>query len=220
MNNLSSDDPQSLIKALGRFSAAIAHELNNPIGGIMGLAQLLLQGGRLNPEDRQDVESILSQGQHCQAIVENLLIFTRREDFHQEGLELSSILHSTLEAVKSDLLNFGLDIVDDCPLSLPEVLGDATQLRQVFLYLLMKIRRAVAGQKEKNLIIEGGAHDGRVYVRLLDNGHAISKDIGSEADLRWTICDDILRSHNGTLSILSDKNGTVMTLELPASAVT
>jgi len=219
MNNQSPEDSRSLIKALGRFLADVAHELNNPIGGIMGLAQLLLQGGKLAPEDRQDVESILSQGQHCQAIVSNLLLFTRRQEFHQEYLELSHLLHSTLGEVQRDFLNFGLDVVDECPSTLPLALGDAVQLRQVFLYLLMNIRRAVAGQKKKTLVLEGGCHEGRVYVRLRDNGHFNPKGDQTEPDLGWTICDDILQVHQGALSVVGDESGTVMTLELPAHAV-
>src|SRR5437879_3443830 len=121
---LPSDNPEAFRTALGQFAADVVHELNTPVGGVIGFAQLLLDGKELGPKERQDIETILAQGQRCRAIIQNLLLFSRRQPLKMDELDLSQLVHFTLDSVRYDFLNFGIDVIDECPASLPSVLGD------------------------------------------------------------------------------------------------
>jgi two-component system NtrC family sensor kinase len=209
---------QVLSAALGQFAADLAHKLNNPVGGLMGLAQLLLEGKKLGPQERQDVETILAQGQRCRAILQDILLFRPQPHAVMEKMDFSVLAHGTLEGLRLDFLKFELTVVDQCPPSLPWVLGDASQLQQVFLHLLLAARHAMAGQNKKTLTLQGEENAGRVRIAVQHTGPALSEDF-QQTDLAWQICRDILEKHAGTVSSgRHAKTGAYMTMELPVYA--
>ncbi len=206
------------LPTIGQFAADVAHQLNNPVGGVIGLTQLLLDGKGLGPQERKDVETILGQGQRCRAVIQDLLLFGPAQNPKKEAMDLSPLIHSILEKVHYDFLNFGLKVVNECPPSLPSVMGDSGQLQQVLLHLFMKTRRAVAGQKEKKLYIHGGKTGAGVCLRLRHTGRVIPEDT-LQTDLGWSACREILQKHSGTLSTQSEESsGVTFIMELPVYA--
>jgi signal transduction histidine kinase len=206
-------NPENL--TLAQSAADVAHDLNNPIGGVIGLTQLLLEGGKLGPKERQDVETILAQGQCCRAIIQDLLLFRPRAQPKKEKIDLSPIVHSIVESLRYDFVKIGLKLVDKCPPSLPFVLGDAGQLQQVFLHFALHVRRAIAGQKEKKLFLEGGQNANHIYVRLRYSGRALSEDL-YKTDFRWLVCRQILQDHEGSLSVQKTESPEAsLTMTLP-----
>jgi len=217
-DDLYSGDLKPPPPSIGQFVSDASHDLNNPVGGIIGLAHLLLEGGQLSIKGRQDVEMILAQGQRCRAIIQDLLLLRPLSPPKKEKLDLSPLVHSILENLRYDFLKFGLALEDECPPSLPFVLGDAGQLQQVFLHLVLKAHRAMAGQKEKKLFLQGGQDAALVYVRLRHTGRALSEDI-HKTDFRWLVCRQILQNHGGTLSVQPGQNTeATMTMKLPLYA--
>ena len=84
------------LSTIGRLAAGVAHEINNPLGGMMGFTELLLKGKDLSASQREDLQSILEQGQRCSKIVQNLLEFSRRKAGKTETVSLRLVLEACL----------------------------------------------------------------------------------------------------------------------------
>src|SRR5437879_4037391 len=124
------------LAGIGQLAAGVAHELNNPLSGVMGFAQLLLDDRSLNTQQRKDVETICGQAQRCRVIIQNLLQFSRRKNPVIEPVDLAPLIKTTVDLVKYDFSTSGVDILMKVPESLPMVYGDPNQLQQVFLNLI------------------------------------------------------------------------------------
>ncbi len=217
--------------SLGELSAGVAHELNNPLTGIIGFAQLLLQESTLSPQQREDIESIHKQSQRCRQIIQNLLHFSRRKEPQKEPLRLNALMDETLQLIRYDLSTSGIQIVSDVPPHLPGVLGDANQLQQVFLNIITNARQALDGKETGTITIRGKAQGEKVFVSFEDNGCGLSsedlkkvfnpffttKPVGKGTGLGLSISYGIIQNHGGEIRVESRRGvGCVFTIELPA----
>jgi signal transduction histidine kinase len=215
---------------IGQLAAGVAHELNNPLSGVIGFTQLLLEEKGLTPQQREDLQTVLTQSQRCRTIIQNLLQFSRPKESRKEPLDIARVMQSTLELVDYDFSTSGIDLVFDCPGNLPKVMGDAGMLQQVFVNLLTNARQALEGREQPQLTIRMGAQEGIVAIQFKDNGPGISQEIlgkvfdpffttkapGKGTGLGLSICHTIMRQHQGKISVESELGvGTTFTLELP-----
>lgn len=219
------------LAGIGQLAAGVAHELNNPLSGILGFTQLLLEDVSLKSQQRKDLETIHTQSQRCRVIIQNLLQFSRRKDPKKEPVDLLSLLIATLELVKYEFSTSGVEIIQKFPASLPRVFGDAAQLQQVFLNLMTNAKHAMENNKKKaELVIQAGEENGRVVVRIQDNGSGIpeaisgkifdpfftTKPTGKGTGLGLSICYGIMQQHNGILRFETEiDTGTTFIVELP-----
>ncbi len=218
------------LAGIGQLAAGVAHELNNPLSGVMGFTQLLLESSGLTSEQKKDLETIYTQSQRCRAIIQNLLQFSRRKDPKKEELDLVPVIEATLELVKYEFSTSDIEVIRKCPRSLPLVYGDVHQLQQVFLNVLTNARQAMEGRRKSVLEIEAGHTPQSVFVRFKDNGVGIPKDVqdkifdpffttkpvGKGTGLGLSICYGIVQQHQGTLRVDSDAGtGATFILELP-----
>lgn len=219
------------LAAVGQLAAGIAHEINNPLTGILGFAEFLLQGNNLYAEQREDAEAILSESKRCRDIVQNLLKFSRPKKPKMESVSIAEVLEPVMRLVHYDFRHAHIEI----KMSLPEkplwVYGDASQIEQVFLNIVTNARHAMEGKKDGALEIVATEADGRASVRFKDNGLGIpqeilgnifdpfftTKPVGKGTGLGLSISYGIIQQHKGLIRVESRPGeGSAFIVELPA----
>ncbi len=219
--------------AVGQLVAGVAHEVNNPLTAILGFADLLMGNPDLPETARKDLRVILQEAQRTKQIVQNLLSFARQMPPERNAVQLNSILRRTVQLRSYDFASHGVDIREHLDEDLPDVMGDAHQLQQVFLNILNNAYDAVheIGRPARIEIMSTKAGDA-VEVSFRDNGDGIvdpgkifdpfftTKEIGKGTGLGLSICYGIVKEHGG--EILCHNNfggqGATFIVRLPASS--
>lgn len=216
--------------AIGQLAAGVAHEINNPLTGILGFTELLLQSDGLTAEQREDLESVLHQSKRCCTIVQNLLQFSRRKSPQKGPVPVESILIPTLELVRCDFRSANISIQNDIPRGLPPIHGDASQLEQVFLNIIVNARQAMAGRENSSLTIRVFQKSAKIVIQFEDNGPGIppenlgkvfdpffsTKPVGKGTGLGLSISYGIIQQHHGSIRVESEMGaGTRFVIELP-----
>jgi len=217
--------------AVGQLVSGVAHEVNNPLTAILGFADLLMENPDLTEGARKDLRVILQEAQRTKQIVQNLLSFARQMPPQRNALQLNVILRRTIQLRSYDFNSHGVDVVEHLDEGLPDVIGDAHQLQQVFLNILNNAYDAVheVGRPARIEIMSTKAGDA-VEVSFSDNGNGIShpdkifdpffttKEVGKGTGLGLSICYGIVKEHGG--EILCHNNiggqGATFIVRLPA----
>jgi len=229
----------SQLASLGELAAGVAHEINNPVNGIINYAQIL--ANRL-PEGNGNGEiarRIIREGDRISEIVKSLLSFARDEGAGRTDAEVGEMLLEVLSLTGSHLRRDGIRLVIDVPDGLPEIHVNRQQVEQVFLNVINNARYALKKKypgpdKDKVLEINGEeiSAGGGAYVRLSfrDRGVGIPEDIidkvtnpffttkprGSGTGLGLSISHNIIQNHGGRLAIESAEGKyTAVTIDLP-----
>jgi two-component system NtrC family sensor kinase len=213
--------------AVGQLVSGVAHEVNNPLTAILGFADLLMENTELPENARKDLRVILQEAQRTKQIVQNLLSFARQMPPQRNALDLNLILRRTIQLRSHDFNSHGVEVIDHLDEGLPEVIGDAQQLQQVFLNILNNAYDAVQEVRGTARIEIMTAKSGdSVEVSFCDNGHGISapdrifdpffttKEVGKGTGLGLSISYGILCHNN------SDGQGATFVVRLPAAAHT
>jgi two-component system NtrC family sensor kinase len=221
--------------AVGQLVSGVAHEVNNPLTAILGFADLLMENPDLPETARKDLRVILQEAQRTKQIVQNLLSFARQMPPQRTAVQLNSILRRTIQLRSYDFNSHGVAVIEHFDERLPEVMGDAHQLQQVFLNILNNAYDAVheVGRPARIEIMTTKA-DAAVEVSFKDNGHGIAhpdkifdpffttKEIGKGTGLGLSICYGIVKEHGG--EILCHNNtvgqGATFIVRLPAASHT
>ena len=221
--------------AVGQLVSGVAHEVNNPLTAILGFADLLMENPELPETARKDLRVILQEAQRTKQIVQNLLSFARQMPPQRNPVQLNSILRRTMQLRSYDFTSHGIDVVEHLDEGLPDVMGDAHQLQQVFLNILNNAYDAVheIGRPARIEIMSTKSGES-VEVSFRDNGNGIShpdkifdpffttKEVGKGTGLGLSICYGIVKEHGG--EILCHNNlgtpGATFIVRLPAAAQT
>ncbi|MEX2583154.1 MAG: response regulator [Gemmatimonadota bacterium] len=219
------------LSTLGLLVSGVAHDLNNPLGGISGYAQLLLEE-ESNPERLVALERIMSEVQRCNRIAADLLSFARRHAHERTNVCVGDILASTLELRNRHLHSRGIQPRLKLDPNLPNVLADGHQLQQVFVNILINAEQAL---RHRGSVLEITAattvdqpgtciaidffNDGppipaELMCRIFDPFFTTkTKDEGTGLGL--AICRRIIREHGGDIEVKSDPSGTTFRILLP-----
>ena len=222
--------------AVGQLVSGVAHEVNNPLTAILGFADLLMENSELPESARKDLRVILQEAQRTKQIVQNLLSFARQMPPQRSSVQLNMILRRTIQLRSYDFNSHGIDVVEHLDEELPEVMGDAHQLQQVFLNILNNAYDAVheVGGRLARIVIMSTKAGDAVEVSFCDNGNGVThpdkifdpffttKEIGKGTGLGLSICYGILKEHGG--EILCHNNaggqGATFVVRLPAASHT
>jgi len=222
------------LSAIGQLISGVTHELNNPLSGIMGFAQLLL-GAEINPKTKKNLERIYAEAVRCQKIVQNLLSFSRRHHPEKTSRSLNDVVDSVLELRAYQLQVDDIVVDRQYDPNLPPTLLDFHQIQQVVLNVVNNAHQAmmmVSDRPRRLTIVTERAGD-RLSVRISDTGSGIprerlekifdpfftTKADGKGTGLGLSVSRAILRDHQGTISAESALGeGTAMTLALPLVA--
>ena len=218
------------LTALGEMAAGVAHEINNPLGGILLYSNLVLED---LPEDhpaRPNLEKIIYQTNRSKAIVQNLLDFARTPAGNMMPLSIADVIMSTLALVKDQSIFLGIEVDTRLTEDLPPVRGDYSRLEEVFLNLFVNAADAMAGKGVLKITTRLNTLNS-VRVSVSDTGKGIersflqhifepfftTKDAGQGTGLGLSIAYGIIREHNGTIDVESEAGrGTTFVITLPA----
>ena len=218
--------------AVGQLVSGVAHEVNNPLTAILGFADLLLENPDLPETARKDLRVILQEAQRTKQIVQNLLSFARQMPPQRNAVQLNLILRRTIQLRSYDFNSHGVDIVEHLDEGLPDVIGDAHQLQQVFLNIINNAYDAVheVGRPARIEIMSTKAGNA-VEVSFRDNGYGIShpdrifdpffttKEVGKGTGLGLSICYGIVKEHGGEILCHNntDGQGATFIVRFPAA---
>lgn len=230
--------------AVGQLGAGVAHELNNPLVGILGFAQFMLEKFRkteLNIEDFQGfqkyIESIEREAGRCKDIVENLLKFSRRPaEVKLVPMDIAGALEETLSIIDYQLKLNNVNLIMDIKPGLAQVMGISNQLQQVFTNLILNAQQAMPEGgalkiSAQNILDEKTKTPLKVKIEFQDTGCGIppenlphifepfftTKHKEKGTGLGLTISYQIIQDHKGAMEVTSEAGiGTTMGITLPA----
>ena len=220
------------LTALGEMAAGVAHEINNPLGGILLYGNLVLEDIPENGTTRDNMRKIIHQTNRCKNIVQGLLDFARTPTGDMLHLQINDVVRTALNLVKDQALFHGIEVETRFAENLPEVNGDPSRLEQVFLNLFIN---AADTMKEKGgrLGITTSSTVDRVKVIITDTGKGIdrehlphifepfftTKDPGQGTGLGLSIAYGVIKRHNGFIDAESAPGkGTTFIVSLPSCA--
>lgn len=228
------------LASLGELSARIAHEINNPVMGIINYGKLLFYNSKEDAKERYIAKNIIEEGDRIANLIKCLLPFARGGKEEKISVYINDILNSSLSLaglqMKKDNIIAGLNMPD----YLPKVIAQSNQLQQVFMNILNNAiyglnKKYPINDENKKILITAKEvfHDDKNHIRIIfrDTGCGIKQDIidkvmepffstkpiGAGTGLGLSISYDIIKEHGGTISIDSVENEyTEVTIELPA----
>jgi PAS domain S-box-containing protein len=221
--------------AVGQLVSGVAHEVNNPLTAILGFADLLMENPELPESARKDLRVILQEAQRTKQIVQNLLSFARQMPPQRNAIQLNSILRRTIQLRSYDFNSHGVEVVEHLDEGLPEIIGDASQLQQVFLNILNNAYDAVHETRQPARIEIMTTKTGTgIEISFRDNGPGIShpdrifdpffttKEVGKGTGLGLSICYGFVKEHGGEILCHNnpDGRGATFIIRLPAAAHT
>jgi two-component system NtrC family sensor kinase len=225
------------LSTLGLLVSGVAHDLNNPLASIYGYAQLLLED-EVDPEKRVSLERVILDVRRCNRIVADLLSFARRRAPERGEVDVAELLQRTFELRERQLALAGISAELKVSPGLPPVLGDAHQLQQVFVNILINAEQALRDGGSRIAISAAAgerspAHDSTwLAIEFLNDGPPIpdgvlgrifepfftTKVAEEGTGLGLSICQRIVNEHGGRIKVESTNAGTAFTVLLPPLA--
>jgi signal transduction histidine kinase len=220
------------LAALGQFVAGIAHEMNNPLQGIIGHLELLIDHDTAAQPVRAELRRIFREAERAGRIVRNLLVFTGSRRMKRRRLRVDRIIARALSSRRVALERAGIEVVRRFPDPVPWITGDPLLLQQAFLNIIINAEHAIrstgrGGTIEAIAETEGG----QVIVTVRDTGGGIpddvlprifdpfftTKDVGQGTGLGLAITYGIVQEHGGTIQAANAPGGAQLRIALPSS---
>ena len=230
------------MSTIGQLGSAVAHELNNPLGGILGYVQFILQ--KLSrpdvvPKDfkayKQYIEYIEKEAKRCKSIVENLLSFSRKPLVAPESVDIKQLIENTLSIIRHQLELQNIKLTTNYEPELPSISGNVNQLQQVLTNIIINAQHAMPKGGKLNIRVSIKMEDGKKHLKISfkDSGCGIpkenlekvfepfftTKEDWQSVGLGLSICYQIIKEHKGTITAESKVGKeTTFTITLPASS--
>ncbi len=215
--------------ALGELAAGVAHEINNPLTGVLTFSSLLLKKVDENHPWRRDLETIVQQTSRCRNIVKGLLDFARQRKPDKKQWDIHTLIDRTISLVEKQARFQNIQILKDFKTDLPSLFLDGDQIQQVFMNIILNAGDAMAG-KAGTLRIKTESRDGKAEISFTDTGPGISRDhlsklfdpffttkeTGKGTGLGLAISYGIIQSHGGDIQVESEAGkGATFRVKLP-----
>ena len=207
--------------SVGKLAAGVAHQLNNPLGGITLFAQLLLEEYKLEPDAQEDVTRILDDAERCRVIVRELLQFARQTTKETRLSDINEALSRTLFLLENQSLFQQIEIITDLDPDLPRVPADTQRLNQAFMNIILNAADAMEGQGRITVKTSLNPTGDNVIVEIADTGPGIpdevsphlfepfftTKEEGKGTGLGLSVVYGIIEDHRGKIRARTKAEG-------------
>jgi PAS domain S-box-containing protein len=218
------------IASLGRMAAGVAHEINNPLAGILIYAELLKRDLQEEAAYRENLDVIINQTMRCQQIVNRLLDFSRQSLGQKKLFDVNDLIQRSVELISHQAFFHNIKVVRQLDQGLPQIIGDPGQLQQVFTNLLLNAADAMAGSGTITITTQPAPQGEGVVLKFADTGTGIPPDVidkifepffttkppGQGTGLGLSIVYGVMQRHGGSIEAESRPGeGTTFTVWLP-----
>ncbi|HYR44173.1 MAG TPA: ATP-binding protein [Terriglobia bacterium] len=229
---------QEKMVGIGQLAAGIAHEMNTPLGTIIGYAQMLREDltekpGAANRDDIGEIDEIIGQAGRCRDLVKNLLNFSRRSTTEKARADINDIIRRILSLVDHDFEMKGVRIHTDLDANLPRTSVNDNEIAQVILNLANNAADSMPNGGELYISTNYNDLSDEIEIAVRDTGHGIkesdrnrvfepfftTKEVGKGTGLGLSISYKIVQNHSGSINFDSVmEQGTTFRVRLPANA--
>jgi two-component system NtrC family sensor kinase len=218
------------LASLGKLAAGIAHEINNPLGGILIYSHLLLEDIPKKSEHQKTLKKIVKETTRCKDIVKGLLEFARPKEPEMSPVVINDLLDRSLSIMEGQAIFQNIDIRREYTTDLPRIVADGSQLQQVFMNIILNAAEAMGDTGTLTLRTRLNKKDRTLDVQFQDTGPGIepqnikrlfepfftTKEVGKGTGLGLAISYSIVRKHGGTILVNSEPGkGSLFTVKIP-----
>ena len=216
------------LATIGMLAAGVAHELNEPLGNILGFAQLAKKCPGLPESAGHDIGKIETASLHAREIIQKLLVFARQAQPHKTQVNLNQVVQDGLYFFEARCTKEGIELIRQLSPELPEIIADPGQLNQLLVNLVVNALQSMPGTGK--ITVQTRFSNNNVYLIVKDTGTGMSKevldkifipffttkDVGHGTGLGLPVVYGIVTAHGGTIDVKSESGcGTQFEIQLP-----
>ena len=222
------------IASVGKMAAGVAHEINNPLSGVLIYSELLKESLKENPQHLSDIQEVIDQTLRCKKIVSDLLEFSRQSIGKASSFKLEYLITRCLNFLINQAMFQDIQVTTDIEPDMPEMIGDMGQLQQVFTNLFINAADAMEGKGKLHITADYDPEISHFVIKVSDTGPGIpeklrdavfdifftTKPVGKGTGLGLSVSQNIIKLHGGNLTFDCPKEGgTTFKIELPLEFV-
>ena len=216
------------LATIGQLAAGVAHELNEPLGNILGFAQLAIKSEGISGQVKGDIEKIVGASLHAREVIKKLLVFARQTPASKIKIGLNRVVEEGLYFFEARCAKLGIDLARELYPELPEIYADPSQLNQVLVNLVVNAIQAMPDGGR--LLVKTDVGEGKVSLIVEDSGIGMSekilkqifvpffttKDVDQGTGLGLAVVHGIVTSHGGIIKVESvEGKGSRFEIQLP-----
>jgi two-component system NtrC family sensor kinase len=218
------------LASIGKLSAGVAHEINNPLGGILMYSHLILEDSEEGSQTAENLKKIIQETTRCKNIVRGLLDFARPKDPEISDVDLNELLDGSLSLLQGQALFQNIKVEKEYARDLEKISADGAQIQQVFTNMILNAAEAMEGRGSLTLVTRLSADNKQLEVQIRDTGQGIkeedrqrlfepffsTKEVGKGTGLGLAISYGIIQRHKGNIQVQSEVGkGTTFIIRLP-----
>lgn len=218
---------------IGKLSAGMAHEINNPLMGVMVLLQSLMSEKKKPSKEYKTLSHMETGLKRIREAISKLLEFSRKEKLSFKMVKINDLIESTLPLISHEFESKAIVLKKEYGKNLPEVMIASNAIQQVLMNVLLNARDAVSNSHFKNITISTYSEGSMLNIKIRDKGSGIKKEdlekifdpffttkpVGKGLGMGLSIVETIIEQHNGNIDVKSQEDiGTDVTISLPLSS--
>jgi two-component system, NtrC family, sensor kinase len=216
--------------SLGQLAAGVAHEINNPLTGVLFYASLLLERPDLDENAKDDLHYIVEDANRCKNIVKSLLVYSRSTDSNKRIVQINEIVEQSLKLIRDQKKFRNIQVRRYLSQEMMLINADTSKLNQVIINLVINAADAMQGNGKITLHTYKDKPHKKVFLEIKDTGEGIprenlskifdpfftTKEVGKSTGLGLSIVYGIIEEHGGSISVKeTGSKGTTFIIEFP-----